>query len=127
MGTGEDIVMSLLYVFQECPEGALIVIEENSLIIGEYYKNDESKHMLNKAMSHFLAFNDGFQLNGLQRSDDQMFVQRFGKYFLFKQINLKESILPYYILLLNANPVDLYFIKREYNTFIRILKEMTYS
>ncbi|MFX1393338.1 MAG: ADP-ribosylation factor-like protein [Promethearchaeota archaeon] len=106
---------------------SLIVIDENSLIIGSFYTNDESKYMLTKALSHFLAFNDAFQLNGFDRSDDQMLVHKFGKYFLFKRINLKESVLPYYVLLLNSNPFDLYFIKREYDTFIRILKEIIYS
>ena len=106
----------------------LLVIDDNSFIVGSYYKNDEYKNILTNALSHFLTFNDGFQINGLSRSDDQMLIQRFGKYFLFKQIMLEENVLPYYILVLNeANPFDLYFIKRDYNTFIRLLTNILYN
>ena len=103
----------------------LVIIDDSSLLIGSYYKNEEIEHMLSRAVSHFLTFNDNFQINGLVRSDDQMLVQRYGKYFLFKQITLKDSVLPYYVLVLtDDNPFDLYFIKREYGTFIRVLKDM---
>jgi len=104
----------------------VVVIDDNSLIIGSYYKNDETKHLLNASCPYFLTLNDNIQFTGVLESkyEDKMIVQRFGKNFIFKQINLKKDSTPYYLLLLKNDPV---FQKEDFETFANIIKEILYK
>ena len=104
----------------------VVVIDDNSLIIGSYYKNDETKHLLNASCPYFLTLNDNIQFTGVLESkyEDKMIVQRFGKNFIFKQINLKKDSIPYYLLLLKNDPV---FHKEDFETFANIIKEILYK
>lgn len=104
----------------------VVVIDDNSLIIGSYYKNDETKHLLNASCPYFLTLNDNIQFTGVLESkyEDKMIVQRFGKNFIFKQINLKKGSTPYYLLLLKNDPV---FQKEDFETFANIIKEILYK
>lgn len=101
----------------------IVVIDDNSLIIGSYYKNDETKHLLSASTPYFLTLSDSLQYTGVQenRYEDRMILQRFGKNFIFKQINLKKEATPYYLLLLKDDPV---FQKEDFETFANILKEI---
>lgn len=85
----------------------IVVIDDNSLIIGYYYKDDEIRHILTASTPFFLTLNDSFQYTGVadSRYEDRMIIQKFGKNFIFKQINLKKDASPYYILLLKDDPV----------------------
>ncbi|MFX0141895.1 MAG: hypothetical protein ACFFDN_50125, partial [Candidatus Hodarchaeota archaeon] len=103
----------------------LMIIDDNSLIIGSYFKDDTSKNLLNETVGYFLTLNDSFLKMGLGQDDDQMLIHKLGKYFLFKQIKLSEASLPYYILMVkDSNPFDLYFIRKEHLTFINVLQEI---
>ncbi|MHA1886352.1 MAG: ADP-ribosylation factor-like protein [Promethearchaeota archaeon] len=104
----------------------IVVIDDNSLIVGSYYKNEETKHLLTASTPYFLTLNDSFQYTGVmeERFEDRMIVQRFGKNFMFKQINLKKRSSPYYLLLLKEDPV---FHKEDFETFANILKEILYK
>ena len=104
----------------------VVVIDDNSLIIGSYYKDDETKHLLNASCPYFLTLNDNIQFTGVLESkyEDKMIVQRFGKNFIFKQINLKKDSTPYYLLLLKNDPV---FQKEDFETFANIIKEILYK
>jgi len=104
-------------------EGA-VVIDDNSLVIGNYYANDDIKHILNVSTPYFLTLNDSFRIPESRSGDDQMIVQRFGKYFLFKQITLDEKSLPYYLLLLKDNPE---FKQEDYESFVKLLKEILHK
>jgi len=101
----------------------MVVIDDNSLIIGAYYKNDEAKHLLTASTPYFLILSDNLQYTGVQenRFEERMIVQRFGKNFIFKQINLKKGSTPYYLLLLTDDPV---FQKEDFETFANLLKEI---
>jgi len=104
----------------------IVVIDDNSLIIGSYYKNDETRHLLTASTPFFLTLHDSFQYTGVMEDkfEERMIVQRFGKNFMFKQITLKKDIAPYYILLLKEDPV---FHKEDLETFANILKEILYK
>lgn len=103
----------------------VVVIDDNSLVIGSYYKNDETKHLLSASTPYFLTLSDSLQYTGVQenRYEDRMILQRFGKNFIFKQISLKKDSTPYYLLLLKDDPV---FQKEDFETFANILKEILY-
>lgn len=105
----------------------VVVIDDNSLTIGNYYKNDEIKHLLNASTPYFLTLNDSFVDStglGPTKHEDQMIIQRFGKYFLFKQITLKKGTTPYYLLLLKDKPE---FEEEHFNTFVKLLEEILYK
>ncbi len=107
----------------------IVVIDKNSLIIGSFFKDHETGEILTRSMPYFLTLNDSFQLEGVsQKNQDQMVVHRFGKYFLFKEILLKESGVPYYILIVKGdNPWDLYFSSKDFRAFIQMLRDIIYK
>ncbi|MFX0038368.1 MAG: ADP-ribosylation factor-like protein [Promethearchaeota archaeon] len=103
----------------------MVVIDDNSLVIGSYYKDDEIRHILTASMPYFLTLHDSFEYTGVseERSKGRMIVQRFGKNFIFKQITLKQSAMPYYLLLLKDEPI---FHKEDLESFANLLKEILY-
>ena len=103
----------------------LMIIDDNTLVIGAYYENDDAKLLLNKSIGYFLTLNDNFLEMGLGDQEDQFLIHKLGKYFLFKQFYIKFSVQPYYALILKShNPFDLYFLRKEYTTFINIMNEI---
>jgi len=106
----------------------LMIIDNNSLIIGSYFINTSIKNLLTTIIGSFLRLNDSFLEIGLEQQKDQIFANKFKKYFLFKRIVLKESILPYYVLIIKAdNPFDLYFLRKNLLTFTHVLKDIIYK
>ena len=106
----------------------LMIIDNNSLIIGSYFINTSIKNVLSKIIGSFLRLNDSFLEIGLEQQNDQIFANKFKKNFLFKRIVLKESILPYYVLIIKAdNPFDLYFLRKDLLTFTHVLKDIIYK
>ena len=72
MGTGEDIVIGVLYVLQECPPGSLVVIEEievglhpeaTSRLAEELQVAALAKHLQVVVSSHSYAFLDAVPRN----------------------------------------------------------------
>jgi len=103
----------------------LMIIDDNTLVIGAYYENDDAKLLLNKSIGYFLTLNDNFLEMGLGDQEDQFLIHKLGKYFLFKQFKIKVSVQPYYALILKShNPFDLYFLRKEYTTFIDVMNEI---
>jgi len=103
----------------------LMIVDNNTLIIGSYFENKTSKFLLKKSISYFLTLNDSFLEIGLGERDDQILAYKLGKYFLFKQVMFQENTLPYYVFMLKgSNPIDLYFMKKEFIVFIEILNDI---
>ena len=106
----------------------LVLLDDNSLIVGSYYKDEETKNLLSASTPYFLTLNDSFVFTevqpDLQEKEDFMVVQRFGKHFIFKQLNLKGDIPPYYILILKQ---DSDVKKEDFETFSNLLTEILYN
>lgn len=104
----------------------IVVIDDNSLIIGAYYKDDEVKHLLTASTPYFLTLNDSFEFTDVmeERYENRMIVQRFGRNFIFKQITIKKGATPYYLLLLKGDPV---FRKEDFEMFASLLREILYK
>ncbi|MFX0029645.1 MAG: ADP-ribosylation factor-like protein [Candidatus Hermodarchaeota archaeon] len=121
----ELIEKTIIEFAKKIDSEGVVVIDDNSLIIGSYYKNDETKHLLSASTPYFLTLSDSLQYTGVQenRYEDRMILQRFGKNFIFKQITLKKDATPYYLLLLKDDPV---FQKEDLETFANIMKEILY-
>jgi GTPase SAR1 family protein len=105
--------------------GGCVIIDDNSLVIGSYYSDEDTKHLLNASTPYFLTLNDSFEIPGGSTDGDQMIVQRFGKYFVFKQITFRTGSAPYYMLLLKEDTPDL--SKEDYDSFVNLLKEILYK
>jgi GTPase SAR1 family protein len=104
---------------------AMMVIDDNSLIVGSYFNDENAENILNQTVGYFLTLNDSFLKIDQAQEEDQIMVDKLGKHFLFKQINLTEGAFPYYVLLLkDRNPFDMFFIKKELEAFINVLQEI---
>ncbi|MFX1316082.1 MAG: ADP-ribosylation factor-like protein [Promethearchaeota archaeon] len=104
----------------------VVVIDDNSLIVGSYYKDNEVKHLLTASTPYFLTLNDSFEFTDVmeERYENRMIVQRFGRNFIFKQLSLKKGATPYYLLLLKGDPV---FRKEDFESFANLLREILYK
>jgi hypothetical protein len=122
----ELIEKTIVEFAKKVESDGVVVIDDNSLIIGSYYKNDETRHLLTASTPYFLVLSDSFQSTSVleNRFEDRMIVQRFGKNFIFKQITLKKDSSPYYLLLLKDDPI---FHKEDFETFANILKEILFK
>ncbi len=104
----------------------LEVIDDNSFIIGSFYENDDVKQILNAASPYFLLVQDTFEKVriGECQPEDQMVVQRFGKFFFFKKFILKKQGAPFYLLVCKQN---MNFDEDHYNSFIGLLKRIVFT
>lgn len=119
-----ELIEKTIHEFAKKVESeGVVIIDDNSLIIGSYYKDDEIKHLLTASMPYFLTLHDSFQLTNPmeEQFENRMIVQRFGKNFIFKQITLKKETEPYYLILLKEDPV---FHKEDLESFANLLKEI---
>ncbi|MFX0028363.1 MAG: ADP-ribosylation factor-like protein [Candidatus Hermodarchaeota archaeon] len=100
----------------------IALIDDNSLIIGTYYKTEVIKEILNSLSPHFLRLNDVFDEldNSGDHFENQMIVEKLEKNFLFKQFKLMEDNIRFYILLCTDKP---FFNKFEFNPLFNLLKK----
>ncbi|TFG08242.1 MAG: hypothetical protein EU539_02875 [Promethearchaeota archaeon] len=106
----------------EC-EG-LIVIDNNSFIVGSYSIDDQTQDILYACAPYFLSLNETFQQKGLNENENEMIIQKFGKYFLFKQIAFEEDM-PYYLLILKNDILPQFYMDdTTYNDFIKLIKNI---
>jgi len=118
----ELIEKTIIEFAKKVDSEGVVIIDSNSLIVGSYYQDDETKHLLNASCPYFLTLNDSFQYTNVMadKLEDRMLVQRFGKNFIFKQIDITKDS-QYYLLLLKEDPV---FHKEDFESFANLLKEI---
>lgn len=106
----------------------VVLLDDNSLIVGYYYRDEETKNTLSASTPFFLSLHDNLiytqPKSSLQETEDFMIVQRFGKSFVFKEFRLKEDVSPYYLLILKQDPN---INKDEFSVFSNLLREILYS
>jgi GTPase SAR1 family protein len=106
----------------------LLITDQNSIILGSCFKDEESKKLLSSTIAYFLTLNDVFEDMGLEQQEDQIVVRKMGKYFLFKPVTLKEKVLPYYMLVLKSHdPMDIYFMNKDFNAFVHMFSTLVKS
>ena len=102
----------------------LIVIDDNSLMIGRYFKDEDIQQVMNMSAPYFLTLHDSFKDGSgeepPQLKEEDMVVKRFGKYFMFKEIRFHSGSEPYYLLIANNNQ---WFDQKEIEEFIKIFEE----
>jgi GTPase SAR1 family protein len=106
----------------------LIIIDKNSIILGSSFRDSESKKILSSTIAYFLTLNDVFEEMEVDQPEDQIVVRKLGKYFLFKPIVIKNTTMPYYMLVLKEhNPFDIYFINKEFAAFVNMFSDIIQS
>ncbi len=104
------------------------IIDNNSLIIGSYYDNEETKSLTSRSNPYFLTLNESFKKGEGRGMSTEMrnhiLVQRFQKYFIFKEISLGSETPPYYLLILKNNPN---FNIEDFESLANLLKEILYK
>lgn len=102
---------------------AVQVMDNNTLMIGAFYKNDAIIPILESTSPYFLEVHDSFEK--IQKEPwsvkDHMVVQQKGLYFHFKKFILKRENPAYFIFICKKQKE---FDSEPYNTFIRELKEL---
>lgn len=105
---------------------ALELIDDNSLILGSFYKNRHIKSLMNAIMPFFLEVNEIFEKVSFSRPyedkpEDQMVIQKFEKFFLFKKFSLKQIDSNFYFL--NCKN-DSNFNQEDFQVFVNLIKEI---
>jgi GTPase SAR1 family protein len=101
------------------------IVDNNSLIIAAFYKNDQVKEILNKSTHYFLSLND-ILLTSKEgsKTTNLMQIERMGKFFLFKQFSFNNEAPPYHILLYKNDQI---FDIEQFDTLVSILKGILYN
>jgi len=105
---------------------ALELIDDNSLVLGSFYKNRHIKSLMNAIMPFFLEVNEIFEKVSFSRPyedkpEDQMVIQKFDKFFLFKKFSLKQIDSNFYFL--NCKN-DSKFNQEDFQIFVNLIKEI---
>jgi len=100
-------------------EGVL-VIDDESLLIGGYYQDKTLKILLENSLPYFLTLNDKF-LSPLAQSssEDRMEIHRYGMTFIFRELIIGENLPLFYLLLIKKKTV---YKKEDLDEFINFLK-----
>jgi GTPase SAR1 family protein len=106
----------------------LLITDKNSIILGSYFKDHESKKLLSSTIAYFLTLNDVFEDMEIDQQEDQIVVRKMGKYFLFKPVSLKTTTLPYYMLVLTSrDPSGIHFLNKDFNIFAYMFNNIVKS
>jgi hypothetical protein len=91
---------------RESCEGA-VLIDNNSLIISSFFKDNNIEELMNLVPPYFLRLNDRFNIVledknfSIKNPEDKIIVYRLNKYFFFSQI---KDDPPYYLLFVKREP-----------------------
>ena len=100
---------------------ASIVLDSNSLVIGQYFSDDVSKQILANSTPYFLTLSDT-----LEKQDEgvtEMMVERGVNEFYIDQFTIEKTPDPLYILLMKKKGEGS-FKKEEVTSFIKILRSI---
>ncbi len=122
----ELIVKAIEEFAKKVKSDGVSLIDNNSLLIASYHKDEVTQNTLTASMPYFLTLNDSFVNTNiaLRSKEDQMLVNRFNKFFIFKQIILRETFPPYYLLIMKDNPN---YNMEDVVSLSNLLREILYS
>ena len=121
----EEVIKEFAYKLES--EG-LEIIDDNSLIIGSYYKNEQTKNLMNSVTPLFLEVNDILERaevkvpysEEIEEHNDEMLIRRFQRFFLFKKFRIGAEGTYFYFL---GCKKDAAFHREDLDTFIQLIKE----
>ena len=106
---------------------SMLILDQNALIIGSYFKEKESKELIKQIIPYFIKFDNKIQKDNNLGGDikDQLIFQRSKYYFLFRRILLENAPSPWYLISLKKG---YYFFKEEvFEPLINMLKPIIYK
>jgi len=121
-----DQIRNLIHDFaRKINAEGIEILDNNTLMIGAYYKESRIKKILDSTSPYFLEVHDSFEK--VQKEpwsvDDQMLVQKEGVFFHFRKFLLRRESPPYFIFICSpTKELD----SEAYNKFIRELRAIIY-
>lgn len=101
---------------------AVIILDENSLVIGQNFQNDDAKNVLASSSPYFLTLAD--TLDRKSDRDNAMIVERGDYIFYIDQFLLEKTQGLLYLLMMKDKKKEKSFNKDKVNSFIKILKSI---
>lgn len=104
---------------------AILILDTNSLIIGQYFRIEEARPILEQTTPYFLTLNDSFQEAGGDKnsfSSKKMVLERSGKAFFFDEIRYKSDLNPLYLLIMNDREIG--FQEESISAFKKIFGDI---
>ncbi len=101
---------------------AVIILDENSLVIGQEFKNEEAKSVLASSSPYFLTLAD--TLDRKASGDNAMVVERGEFLFYIDQFTLDRTRGMLYLLMMKERSEDRTFSKEKIQSFLKILKSI---
>jgi GTPase SAR1 family protein len=98
---------------------AMIVLDHNSLVISQYFKDDASKDVLQSTVPYFLTLNDSF--TRALSDNRKMIVERSGKVFYFNSFPIEKIKHPLNIIIMKEKND---FPEEEISSFVKIFKPL---
>ncbi|MFX1236937.1 MAG: ADP-ribosylation factor-like protein [Promethearchaeota archaeon] len=102
-----------------------VIIDQNSLIVSTFFKDKDTENIIMATTPYFLALNDSFHKFSNKSEEEiatsHMVVQRFGEYFIFKEILIEDNSHEYYIIL---HKEDSEFNNEFFETFGNLIQEV---
>ncbi|MBD3194677.1 MAG: hypothetical protein GF317_06465 [Candidatus Lokiarchaeota archaeon] len=84
----------------------VVLLDNNSLIIGDFFIDNEIEELLNNSMPYFLTLHDRLKNAKSEEKnlENGLFsIETAGKFFIFNKINLGDEIEPYFILIVKGS------------------------
>ena len=80
----------------------VVVMDNNSLVIGDYYENDEVKKLLNSILPTFITLDEKLTTEQKELMPDQMRIIKQDKSFILRRLSLYDTT-SFYLLVKNEN------------------------
>lgn len=86
----------------ETKSQGVVVMDNNSLVIGDYYENDEVKKLLNSILPTFITLDEKLTTEQKELMPDQMRIIKQDKSFILRRLSLDDTT-SFYLLVKNEN------------------------
>lgn len=101
----------------------VIILDENSLVIGQEFKNEDAKNVLASSSPYFLTLADTLERKS-DDTDNAMVVERGEYIFYIDQFTLDRTQGQLYLLMMKDRKIEKTFNKEKVQSFIKILKSI---
>ena len=98
---------------------SILVLDSNSLVIGQYFENEESKQILTKSTPYFLTLNDSLENDVL--GEQSMIIARGNKRFFTDQFRLKRATQPLSLIIMTPKKGE-DLLREKIDSFITLLQ-----
>jgi GTPase SAR1 family protein len=98
---------------------AMIILDQNSLVICQYFQNEPAQELVSATVPYFLTLNDSF--TRATHDDKKMIVDRNKKVFFFNAFYIEKIKNPLYLVIMKAEND---FPEDEIQSFIKMFKPL---